>query len=117
MSYPGEILSYALAAIFFASAGLKFAGAAKTVRNFETFGLSKRIRWGIGGCEETGAILLLIPPVTFLGTVGFIALMVGAVVVQLRAGNVTGTVPAILLGLLNLWVLGESLPAFVALFG
>ena len=54
---------------------------------------------------------------TFLGTVGFIALMVGAVVVQLRAGNVTGTVPAILLGLLNLWVLGESLPAFVALFG
>lgn len=115
MSLPGEVISYLLAAIYLAAAIAKFAGAPKVVRNFETFGLSRRVRWGLGGCEVVGVALLLIPPVTFLGTVGFIALMAGAAFMHLRAGDITGTVPAVLLGLLNLWVLGESLPAFVAL--
>ena len=114
MSLAGEIVTYVLAAAFLSAAAAKFLGAKKVVQNLDKMGISKRLRWGLGGAEVAGVVLLLIPSLTFVGAVGFVVLMVGAAGQHMHIRDYAGTLPAMALLALCLWVAVESLPAFIA---
>lgn len=114
MSLAGEIVTYILAAAFLSAAAAKFLGAKMVVESLDRLGISKRLRWGLGGCEVAGAVLLLIPSLTFVGAIGLVVLMVGAAGQHMRIRDYAGALPALALLALCLWVVVESLPAFIA---
>jgi len=94
------VLRVLLGAAFFASGGAKLAGVPAMVEMFEKVGVGQWFRIMTGALEVSGAILLLIPRLTFYGAALLLLVMVGAVTAHLTVlgGN---PAPALILLVLN----------------
>jgi uncharacterized membrane protein YphA (DoxX/SURF4 family) len=74
------VLQMLAALAFLAAGGLKLAGAAPMVAEFEKIGLGQWFRYLTGLLEVTGAIGLLIPQYTFYGAAILVMVMGGAII-------------------------------------
>ena len=94
------LLRVLLGTAFFASGGAKLVGVPAMVEMFEKVGVGQWFRIVTGALEVSGAILLLIPRLTFYGAALLLLVMVGAVTAHLTVlgGN---PAPALILLVLN----------------
>jgi uncharacterized membrane protein YphA (DoxX/SURF4 family) len=76
-----------LAAVFAFAASGKLAADAQNVAGFEAMGLGTAGMYLIGALELAGAIAMFVPRLTGLAAAGFVALMVGAVIITLAIGG------------------------------
>jgi putative oxidoreductase len=94
---PGWILSLLLALVFLSVGSMKLMGRPVMVQEFAQVGLGQWFRYFTGLLEVSGAICLLVPPLSRWGAVVLAAVMSGAVVAHLTALQSPPTLPAILL--------------------
>src|SRR4029077_18735816 len=94
------ILRVLLGAAFIGAGGAKLAGVQAMVDMFQKVGVGQWFRIVTGLLEVIGAILLLIPRLTFYGAALLLTVMVGAVTAHLTVlgGN---PAPALILLVLN----------------
>ena len=92
-SRPGRVynavlwtLQVLLAAVFAFSAYGKLTADAQNVAGFEAMGLGTAGMYIIGALELAGAVAMFVPRLTGLAAAGFVALMVGAVVITSSMG-------------------------------
>ncbi|HEY2762884.1 MAG TPA: DoxX family protein [Pseudonocardiaceae bacterium] len=81
------VLQGVLALVFVLTALLKFTGSPQAVAVFEAMGTAGWLPYVIGVLEVAGAVALLIPRLSGLAAVAFVALMVGAVLTHLIWGG------------------------------
>lgn len=108
------IIASLLAAAFLAAGGMKLAKSrAELITSGMTWAddFSDGQVKGIGGLEVLGALGLILPAafgiaeiLTPIAAAGLFLVMAGAVVVHLRRGETGGSAPALVLGLLALFV-------------
>jgi putative oxidoreductase len=98
---PARIALYALQVVlglFLAvGSGLpKLFGEASAVQIFDQIGAGQWLRYLVGICEVAGGIGLLVPVVAGLAAACFVALMIGATVVQLTVVHAYWYTPVII---------------------
>jgi uncharacterized membrane protein YphA (DoxX/SURF4 family) len=95
-----------LAAAFFSAGGSKLAGAPAMVQMFEKAGVGQWFRIVTGAFEVSGAILLLIPRLTFYGATLLLLVMVGGVTAHLTVlgGNPAPALILLVLSAVTAWV-------------
>ncbi|MFI6291348.1 DoxX family protein [Nonomuraea sp. NPDC050790] len=93
------ILQVVTAAAFLMAALGKFAGAEPAASTFEAIGLGDWLRHLVGVLEVAGVIGLLVPPLTGLAALAFVALMIGATIVQVVVVGGGAFLPLVLLAL------------------
>lgn len=100
------VLRVLLAAAFIAAGGSKLAGAPAMVEMFEKVGVGQWFRIVTGAIEISGAILLLIPRLTFYGAGLLLLVMVGAVTAHLTVlgGNPAPPLILLVLNALTAWL-------------
>ncbi|MDX1382263.1 MAG: DoxX family protein [Thermoanaerobaculia bacterium] len=91
--------------------GFVFAGAAKVVvdpaaaaENFEALGFPGGMAMFIGICEIAGGIGLLVPRLAGLAASGLVIIMIGAVYVHVANTPLAEAIPALVMGLLCVFV-------------
>lgn len=77
------VIQVVTAVAFLMAAALKITGAAQVVAVFDVIGFGDWFRYTIAGLEIAGAVALLIPVLSGLAGLAFVALMVGAVATHL----------------------------------
>lgn len=109
------ILQGLVAAAFFAAGAAKLAGAAYMVQLFEQIGLGQWSRYATGIVEIIGALSLIVPGLIAFGGLWLGGTMVFAVLTHVFVLH-TSPVPAIVLGVLNAWIVylrRDEIAAFV----
>lgn len=86
-----------LAVAFLIFGILKLTGAEPLAAKFTKWGYPTWFRLVVGVAEISGAVLLLLPRTTVLGSVGLGLLMVGAVFTHLKVGEGLQAIPALVL--------------------
>lgn len=100
-----------LALAFGAAGAAKLAGVPQMVQVFDAIGAGQWFRYLTGAVEIVGAVLVLLPAAGFFGALLLAATMVGAVATHLVL--IGGSpVPAVVLGLLSVFVAWRLRPAF-----
>lgn len=100
-----------LALAFGAAGAAKLAGVPQMVQVFDAIGAGQWFRYLTGAIEIIGAVLILIPAGGFFGALLLAATMVGAVMTHLVL--IGGSpVPALVLGLLSVFVAWRLRPVF-----
>lgn len=90
-----------LAALAFGAAGVgKLMGVPQLHASFAVMGLPHWFGYFIGLCEFTGAVGLLIRPLSALAASGLIAIMVGAIFFHVNYEVASHAVPAVILTIL-----------------
>lgn len=100
------ILQVLIALGFLMAAGGKFSDQPMTVATFDALGFGDWFRYLIGALEVAGAVALLIPRLSGLASLAFVALMIGATVVnviQHGPGGIVMTLPFLLPSALIAW--------------
>ena len=102
-----------LTAALFAIAGIfKLSGAADMVAAFTNFGFPLWFMTLVGVAELGGAIVLLLPPIAFLGGLGLMGLAAGAFITHMASGDPFGAaIPAIVffvLAAVVTWLRGRN---------
>ncbi|MDA0366984.1 MAG: DoxX family protein [Proteobacteria bacterium] len=89
----------ALAVVAFAGAGLsKLSGSADMVTAFNAFGFPLWFMTLVGLAEVAGAVVLLLPPIAFIGGLGLMGVAGGAFITHMASGDSFGTaIPSIVL--------------------
>jgi putative oxidoreductase len=100
------VLRILLATAFLAAGGAKLAGAPVMVQMFEKLGIGQWFRVVTGAFEVSGAILLLIPRLTFYGAGLLMLVMIGAITAHLTVLGGNPAPPLVLLALngLTAWL-------------
>jgi putative oxidoreductase len=100
------VLRALLAAAFVAAGSAKLAGAPAMVEVFEKVGIGQWFRFVTGLLEVSGAILLLIPRLTFYGAALLLLVTVGAVTAHLivLGGNPTPALILLVLSAVAAWL-------------
>ncbi len=100
------VLRVLLGAAFLAAGGSKLAGAPAMVEMFEKVGVGQWFRIVTGAFEVTGAILLLIPRLTFYGATLLLLVMAGGVTAHLTVlgGNPTPALILLALSAVTAWL-------------
>lgn len=80
-------LQVLLAAVFAFSAFGKLTADAQNVAGFEAMGLGVPGMYAVGALELAGAIAMFVPRLTGLAALGFVALMIGAVILTAMIGG------------------------------
>ncbi len=80
-------LQVLLAAVFAFSAYGKLTADAQNVAGFDAMGLGVGGMYAVGALELAGAIAMFVPRLTGLAALGFVALMVGAVILTAMIGG------------------------------
>jgi uncharacterized membrane protein YphA (DoxX/SURF4 family) len=89
-------LQVLLAAVYAFSAYLKLTADPQQVAGFQGMGMGNAGMYVIGALELAGAIAMFIPPLTGLAAMGFVALMIGAVILTAAVGGgALAVVPAV----------------------
>jgi len=88
-----------LAAVAFAGAGLsKLSGSEQMVTAFNAFGFPLWFMTLVGLAEVAGAIVLLLPPIAFIGGLSLMGVAGGAFITHLASGDSFATaIPSIIL--------------------
>ena len=95
------LISLLLAFVFVAAGSAKLRGETSMIELFVSFGYSIWFMYFTGLLEVAGALLLLLPRLSGIGTVTLICVMLGALISKLAHGQAdTAFVPLALLGLL-----------------
>ena len=100
------VLRVLLGAAFLAAGGAKLSGAPAMVAMFEKIGVGQWFRIVTGVLEVGGAILLLIPRLTFYGAALLLAVMVCAVTVHLTllGGSPAPALTLLVLNAMTAWL-------------
>ena len=100
------VLRVLLAAAFIAAGGAKLTGAPAMVEMFEKVGVGQWFRIVTGAIEISGAILLLIPRLTFYGAGLLLLVMIGAVTAHLTVlgGNPAPALMLLVLAAVTVWL-------------
>jgi uncharacterized membrane protein YphA (DoxX/SURF4 family) len=105
-----------LAAIFLISGVIKLIPMQAAVESFARWGYPDWFRIAVGVAEVTGAILLLIPQLAWIGGAGLSIMMVGAGVTHLgTTGEAIRAIVPLALFVLLAWVTLSNLPRRSAL--
>jgi putative oxidoreductase len=104
------ILRVLLAAAFLAAGSAKLAGVQTMVDVFEKVGLGQWFRFVTGVLEVSGAILLLIPRLTFYGAALLLLVSVGAVTAHLTVlgGNPAPALILLVLTAVTAWLTRDT---------
>jgi len=104
------VLRGLLAAAFIAAGGAKLAGVPAMVEIFEKVGVGQWFRLVTRLLEMIGAILLLIPRLTFYGAALLLTVMVGAVTAHLTVlgGNPAPALILLVLNAVTAWLTRET---------
>jgi putative oxidoreductase len=104
------ILRVLLAAAFLAAGSAKLAGVQAMVDVFEKVGLGQWFRFVTGVLEVSGAILLLIPRLTFYGAALLLLVSVGAVTAHLTVlgGNPAPALILLVLTAVTAWLTRDT---------
>jgi putative oxidoreductase len=113
MTSPGKgrsiglwVLRVLLAAAFLSAGGSKLAGAPAMVQMFDKVGVGQWFRFVTGAFEVSGAILLLIPRLTFYGATLLVLVMAGGVTAHLTVlgGNPAPALVLLILSAVTAWL-------------
>lgn len=91
------ILRLGLAALFLMSASGKLSSSPAMVALFDAIGIGRWFLYFTGAFEVASAIALLIPRTTWLGALGLIATMIGAIITHAFIVGGSFAMPAVLL--------------------
>jgi uncharacterized membrane protein YphA (DoxX/SURF4 family) len=113
------VLQVLTAAIFVTAAVAKLSSEPQSVAGFNEMGLGDAGRYVIGGLELAGAVALLIPILSGLAGLAFVALMVGAVILTAAFDAGMVAVPASVLVLVTViaWARRDRTAQLIALVG
>jgi uncharacterized membrane protein YphA (DoxX/SURF4 family) len=81
------LVSGLLTAIFLVAGAAKLAGGDEFVKGFAQFGFPKWFLYFTGAMEVVSAALLWVPRLRWLGALGIVAVMIGAVLTHLTHGQ------------------------------
>ncbi len=105
-------LTVATSVLFGLAGAFKLTAAEQMVQAFEGFGFPGWFMFLVGAGELGGAIVLLLPPIAFLGGLGLMAIAGGAFVTHVASGDAFGAmVPSIVffvLAALVTWLRGRD---------
>ncbi len=91
------IVTYAIAAMFLMSGGMKFMAPPEMVENFARWGFAQWFIYVVGAVEVGAAVLLALPATRVVGALILAVTMVGAAATHLLAGEYLHTFPAVML--------------------
>jgi putative oxidoreductase len=91
------IVTFAMAAMFLMSGGMKFMAPPEMVENFVRWGYAEWFIYVIGTVEVGAALLLALPATRVVGALVLAVTMIGAAATHLLAGEYLHTFPALVL--------------------
>lgn len=101
LKYVLHGLAGLVALAFLAAGGTKLAGVEMHVQNFANWGYPFWFMYVTGTIEVIAAVLILLPKTRFYGAATLVAVMMGAVLTHIQAGELAMLPPPVILLLLS----------------